>query len=211
MKIFRRLKPVITLDHEGLSHDLRALWARVSVEPIAPDGIVGIETGGFICAKILTQELTLPLFSCALRRPSTAAKSTAIARRVLAKLPYTVSNLLRSFEDWSLERNSASARGTGPARAIKANAVLAAHIVEINTQVRAQGLRHLIVLDDAIDSGITLSVVVTALRDVLPEETRITSAVLTQTRPDPVFKPDVALYYCTLCRFPWSFDYRGTV
>lgn len=207
----RRVKPVVTLNSEDLSLALRDLWGRIGADPVAPDAIVGIETGGFVCAKILNQDVSLPLFRCALRRPSTATKSKPLVKRALANMPYGVTNWLRRFEDWSLQRKSTRSVVTDTAEVVRSNAVLSEHIAEIDRHVRAAGLRHLIVLDDAIDSGVTISVVVNALRNTLPEATRITSAVLTQTRPDSIFTPDVALFHSTLCRFPWSFDFRGTV
>lgn len=62
------------------------------------------------------------------------------------------------------------------------------------------------VVDDAVDSGITLAAVLRTLRACCPPATELRTAAITVTRPDPVVKPDYALYRGVLCRFPWSFD-----
>lgn len=203
------IKPVVTLDSEGLARAMLDLWGRIPTSPVQPDGIVGIATGGLVCAKVLEDRLQLPLFKCALRRPSTAVKSsTPLTRRILARLPYAITNVLRRFEDWSLERKAA--KGTASAPSAKDNSILDADIAVIVAQAKAASLRHLVVIDDAVDSGVTLGTVVALLRAALPATIQVTSAVVTQTRPHPEFTPDVALYHNTLCRFPWSFDFRGS-
>jgi hypoxanthine-guanine phosphoribosyltransferase len=68
---------------------------------------------------------------------------------------------------------------------------------------------HVLVADDAIDSGVTLATVLGLLREVCPRGSDIRSAVITQTLMDPVVRPDYVLFQCTLCRFPWSFDAQG--
>lgn len=211
MAFLWHVKPVITLDNRRLEKAMAALWVEVSGASAStrPDGIVGIATGGLVCARVLCRQVPLPLFSCALRRPSTAAKSNPLARRALAVMPYGLTNWLRRLEDWLLERKTARGQPDDAVRPAEPNEILAADIAEIAAHVRQAGLRHLVVIDDAVDSGVTLGTVVSALRAALPDTTVLTTAVVAQTRPAPAFAPDVALYKSSLCRFPWSFDFRG--
>lgn len=204
------LKPVMTLDTRTLAKAMADLWARLPSTTAQPDGIVGIATGGLICAQVLNTSLELPLFSCALRRPSTVAKSNPRLRKVLAMLPYAVTNWLRRLEDWVLARRTVGPAADHAQKNRLADETLTADITAIAEKVQARGLRHLVVIDDALDSGFTLGTVIAKLRSTLPQDVLITSAVIAQTRPDPIYKPDVALFLFTLCRFPWSFDFRGT-
>lgn len=66
--------------------------------------------------------------------------------------------------------------------------------------------QRLLVVDDAVDSGVTLATVLNVLRALCPAGTEIRSAVVTVTLDGPLIQPDFALHRGILCRFPWSFD-----
>jgi hypoxanthine phosphoribosyltransferase len=68
------------------------------------------------------------------------------------------------------------------------------------------GVCRILVVDDAVDSGRTLEVVLRWLRGRCPDA-EVRSAVLTVTTPRPLLIPDFYLYYPdVLIRFPWSLD-----
>lgn len=203
------IKPVITLDAQDLSCAMHKIWSEVPTSKAAPDGIVGIATGGLVCANILAKDLSLPMLEITLRRPSTTRKSHPLSKKALRLLPYAVSNWMRRFEDWKLERQTRRLSPGTNGGSTETNAVLAATIASVADRVRELELSHLVVIDDAVDSGITLGRVMSDLRTALPSQVRLTSAVVCQTRPNPSYVPDVALYHMCLCRFPWSFDFRG--
>lgn len=199
------IKPVITIDEAGLGRAVLSLWEQVSLRGAPPDAIVGIATGGLLCAEKLKDRLNVPVFSCAMRRPSTAAKNSSPLQVVLHSLPYAISNCLRRIED----RVLANAASKAPPANRQPSAQLLADVAAIKDAAVALGLRHVLVLDDAVDSGATLGCVVSALRAAFSAETRITTAVICETRSSASFRPDVALFRETLCRFPWSLDFRG--
>ena len=67
----------------------------------------------------------------------------------------------------------------------------------------------ILVIDDAIDSGDTLSAIASTLRHRNPEAT-VCIAVMTETTADPCIRANYALYRNrTLIRFPWSNDYKS--
>jgi hypoxanthine phosphoribosyltransferase len=68
---------------------------------------------------------------------------------------------------------------------------------------------HVLVVDDAVDSGVTLATVLRVLRENSPSDTQFRSAVITVTLAQPLAEPDFVLYRGVLCRFPWSFDATG--
>lgn len=62
----------------------------------------------------------------------------------------------------------------------------------------------LVVVDDVVDSGTTLDLVLRAIRQRAKPGTRIRSAAIAVTTAKPLIRPDYALFDRTLCRFPWS-------
>jgi hypoxanthine phosphoribosyltransferase len=198
-------RTIITLNESDLEKAMLSLWEKIEERGETPDGIVGIATGGLLCAEKLRSHVALPIFSCALRRPTTEMKQRPFVRRVLAGLPYAITDWLRVFEDAVLERR-ALAEGYVPREATEQ---LHEDVAAIVGEVSAHGLHHLVVIDDAVDSGATLSCVMATLAASLPPGTRLTSAVVTRTRLTSQYYPDVALYEQTNCRFPWSLDFRG--
>lgn len=203
---FIRRKRVVTLDDERLRREMYRLWQTVLDAGERPEALIGIATGGIFCARALEAAAAVPVLTCTMRRKSTKTKSASPMTRALPYLPYAVTDLMRQYEDIFFERRVQSA---GPARIPEPSPSLSKDIAEIAEFVRGQGLKSVLVIDDAVDSGATLGCVVDALRAALTPETRVISAVVTQTRPDPLFMADFSLYHLVLCRFPWSFDFRG--
>jgi hypoxanthine phosphoribosyltransferase len=66
----------------------------------------------------------------------------------------------------------------------------------------------LLIVDDAVDTGATLSQVIDAVRRHAPSGSRVRSAVITVTTDWPLIRPDFTLFNRQLCRFPWSMDAR---
>jgi len=69
-----------------------------------------------------------------------------------------------------------------------------------------RSLARILVTDDAVDSGVTLSTVLRHLRKISSFDADFRSAAITQTLEHPIVTPDYLMFHGTLCRFPWSFD-----
>ncbi|NVJ64185.1 MAG: hypothetical protein HWD84_08160 [Flavobacteriaceae bacterium] len=201
------MKPVITLNHDSLASEMNRMWASVVERFGPPDLIVGVATGGEICARLLENVADVPILACAMRRASTSAKSRGVSKWSLNKLPYVLSNKLRQLEDILLERQDSRQRNIVDHQATQKllddAAVVSAHL-------QNRGGSRILVIDDAVDSGRTLKLVVESIRANLPHNIEIITAVVTHTRANSCYEPDIALYRETLCRFPWSYDFRGT-
>jgi uncharacterized protein len=76
----------------------------------------------------------------------------------------------------------------------------------ISSVVATGAATKLLVVDDAVGCGMTLTAALHALRCACPPHIEIRSAAITVTLDDPPMAPDYALYRNVLCRFPWSFD-----
>lgn len=114
-------------------------------------------------------------------------------------MPRNVVDLLRVIEHHLL-----SARRKRLAKAPRVDHHEIGTIAELLSQT-AQPHR-LLVVDDAVDSGITLATVLELLSEICPAGTEVKSAVITVTLDAPRAMPDFSLYRGVLCRFPWSFD-----
>jgi hypothetical protein len=145
----------------------------------------------------------LPVLPLTCRRASTGAKSRfKLLPAVLAVLPRPAVDCLRWLEHRLLSpqrRRRAQLQHVDHAEA----AAIGRHLAQGPASPRV------LVVDDAVDSGLTLATVLRVLREISPSNTQFRSAVVTVTLEHPLAEPDFALYRGVLCRFPWSFDATG--
>ncbi len=186
-------------------HEFEAACAqlmRLVEQDYAPALIVGIRTGGMVVAECMARHssLPLPVLPVTSRRASTDTKARIpLFRATLSALPRPAVNLLRRVEHKFLIAPRAQQQ--------RAQTIDQREVEEIARSLAGSGARpHLLVADDAVDSGVTLATVVNHLTAACPAGTEIRTAVITQTLEQPVMRPSYTLYRNTLCRFPWSFD-----
>lgn len=182
---------VITLDREELLKHCHRLQAAVETS-FAPDLIVGIENGGRVVAENMFE--TLPHISVKAQRNSTPMKNKLGAgKKLLSKAPLWVKDTLRMAEASLLNRTS---KGKG------------APSLSLNPE-NFTGGDHILIVDDAVDSGRTLKAVANALKELYPRA-ELRTAAITVTTANPLASPDYFIYNDkTLIRFPWSMDYAG--
>ncbi len=178
---------VITLDNARFESACRQLESACADHE--PDLIVGIATGGVYVAERMFDGV--PHVSILKQRRSTARKTASVSR-LLRLLPVPVSNLMRMCESRLL-----SWRKPKPAAAVKLDEM---------TCRAVKASRRVLVVDDAVDSGVTLDAVLRGVAAVEGER-EIRSAVVTVTTSHPLVHPNYTLYNNhTLIRFPWSKD-----
>lgn len=186
---------VLTLSPQLLSEAACQLSQRVRSAGCSPALIVGIRSGGAEVSRLMR-----PYFPDAqyaevrLSRPSTRQKESGFAQRLLRRLPLWLCDVLRIVESRLGEWRS---RGQLPERVGE---------VHLEAEVPAGGT--ILLIDDAIDTGATVHALRQHLALCYPSsEVRV--AVITVTTAHPVYDADYCLYHDrTLCRFPWSNDYR---
>lgn len=186
-------------------HEFEAACAqlmRLVEQDYEPALIVGIRTGGMVVAECMARHssLPLPVLPVTSRRASTNTKARIpLFRATLSALPRPAVNLLRRVEHKFLIAPRAQQQ--------RAQTIDQREVEEIARSLGDSGSRpHLLVADDAVDSGVTLATVVNHLAAACPSGTEIRTAVITQTLEQPMMRPSYTLYRNTLCRFPWSFD-----
>ena len=171
-----------------------------------PSLIVGVRTGGLVVAEAMARSIAeaIPVMPLTCRRSSTVAKSRLrVLPAVLAALPQPIVDRLRWTEHRLLSAHR-SRNAKAPQQIDQAEAdAIGRHLANGSAAPRV------LVVDDAVDSGITLATVLRLLQQVAPPVTEFRSAVVTVTCEQPIAQPDFVLYHGVLCRFPWSFDAAG--
>lgn len=169
------------------------------------DIIVGIRTGGSLLADAMKRNnpvfQDIPGFDIELQRRTTPWKDKLLGIW-FKRLPRKLLDKLRVWEHKSGMRHS-------PSRSDIDNALRRIIIDKgLKECIQSPDIKRAIVIDDAVDSGVTLAAVVEYLHALSPG-LEITTAVLTVTRNDSVFNPDIVYFNDhRLIRFPWSKDYK---
>jgi predicted amidophosphoribosyltransferase len=162
--------------------------------------LIGIPTGGMHVANAMAAAADgLPVIPLTCRRPSSQRKSWPAVRKLIAALPRPALDRLRLLEHALLTSRAVAADNTRSFDAKEYDALLAA--------IAVAGPRpSLLVVDDAVDTGATLSAVLRTVARCAPAGATIRSAAITVTTSRPLVSTDYALYREKLCRFPWSLD-----
>ncbi len=196
---------VKTLDQNGLQKAAQDLFTLASKDG-TPDIVVGIRTGGYLVAECLKD--TLPTGTAFMpitcRRPSTEKKSkSSVIKTTLKKLPYFVTNRLRIAEHIYLTEIKEQKPRTDfiPDEA---------EISALKEVISAKGENvKILLIDDSIDSGATMQALYNIFKDLAGPSAEIKCAAVTLTTEKPLIQPDYKLHHYVLCRFPWSFDFKG--
>ncbi len=199
------MRPVITISEQDVPVLTQQLLDRMAADAFVPDAVLGIAKAGALVVDSLPETAGVARFRCTMQRPSTPAKQRAgLALRVLKKLPYRVTSLLRFIQASARERKTSVVPAPSES--------LVQDIDIIGAASRVQGFRRIAVIDDAVDSGVTLACVMAALKQRLPAEVAVRSGAITRTRSraKTIIQPDYFIYENTECRFPWSPDYKGS-
>jgi hypoxanthine phosphoribosyltransferase len=193
--------PLRTLHQSAFEAACAELMRQVEAH-FQPTLIVGIRSGGLIVAQSMADSAqqgvdVLPVTS---RRSSTAAKERVpFMGAILKMLPRPAVDALRRIEHrWMT---------AGRARRSHEQWVDMREVETVAQRLQSMlAPRRLLVVDDAVDSGVTFAAVMQRLKAACPHGTEFHAAAITQTMSHPLLVPDDVLYHGALCRFPWSFD-----
>lgn len=161
-----------------------------------PDLVVAILNGGGFVLEEFKSNQNLKGVTCKtvkVQRLSTTkgVKQKAIVKRFLKVLPYSILNIIRVLEHKT--NNKITNRDS---------------LGEIDFDfTENEDAQHILVLDDALDSGTTMQIVTQSLEAYFPKAS-IKSAVVAWTNSESAFSPDYYNLKNTLVRFPWSLDYK---
>lgn len=197
------IKRVITLGEKELQRDASAL-AQLVARDYQPQAVLGIARGGIMVARLMRFDPVAPTLECTMRRAGSGPRGRwGLESTTLSRAPYFVSNHLRRIEDTLLGlRRPAPKPPTTD---------LICGIRKASESMVASGVRRVLVVDDAVDSGTTLQCVLSTIGSVdllAGIEVRTAAIVVTRGPGAALVAPDYVLYRDILCRFPWSADFR---
>ncbi|MCZ2803678.1 phosphoribosyltransferase family protein [Modestobacter sp. VKM Ac-2983] len=163
------------------------------------DLVVGVETGGARVAEAMLPHLGNPAYATVRwQRPATKAKDRLGMGAVTSRLPRPLADALR----WLEVEGRELALGRRP---LVVQPGAESLLASSDLHARAATSRRILVVDDTVDSGLTLSVVTRAVEMAQPAA-EVRTAVLASTWRRPPVRPDHCLLDRTLLRLPWSFD-----
>lgn len=197
------LKPrdVVSFDQAAFDEACAALMQLV-VQDEWPDLLIGIRTGGLYVAESMAKavDFTLPVLSLTCRRNSTATKNRLGGlKKLIAALPRPIVDRLRVIEHKMQTKQPSKSR-------LENFTFDPGELAILDDWLREAGPNPgIVVVDDAVDTGATLALVLDAVAHRAPTA-RIRSAVITVTTDHPWATPRYTLYRRQLCRFPWSLD-----
>lgn len=192
---------VITLYPQEFEKACQQLADKVS-DSFTPDLVIGVLTGGSYVAKQVMESLNCPLKydEVKVQRSGTKKKNKGLLRSVLQSLPIFLLNLLRMLESVFLELKS---KYKTPERM-----GMIALSEETKAFLGSATQSKVLLVDDAIDTGATLSLIKEHLENNYPGIV-VKTAVITITMKNVMITADYYLYNNrTLIRFPWSNDIK---
>ncbi|MCM1518075.1 MAG: phosphoribosyltransferase domain-containing protein [Pseudoflavonifractor sp.] len=188
---------VITVTQAEFADMCDRLSELVGTSGPAPDVIIGIlRGGGYVADQISRHFPSAKRADVTLRRKSSDAKDSCLVRTLMHYTPQIILNLARIAESYCTRYRPLQERDSEM------------ELSEDIADFLSYAPRHILVVDDAIDSGATMLTVVSYLRRLYPHCV-ISTAAITVTTPKPAIKADFCIYNNdTLIRFPWAADSR---
>ncbi len=196
---------VITLNTPGLEWQAKCLAEKVAKgHPARFDAIVAVRRGGSFVSeafrKHFPRECYGERFEVDLHRPSTHYKKGRLVK-MLPHTPLWILNTMRLTEARLLKLKQI----LFPTKKVPAVELDAALIAAL----KAADTPEVLLIDDAIDSGVTLWGISNAIRTANPAAL-ITTMAITVTTRQPKVMADYYMYNnATLVRFPWSKDFKN--
>lgn len=180
---------VLTLNSIDFQVHCHKLAEQISADGFRPDCIIGIRNGGAYVAHEMSK--TFPEAECfevSVSRPTHRQKNNSLMKSMVSILPIWLLDALRMAESRVAQLRTKARRNAE---------------INISDKINA---RNILVVDDAIDTGATLQLVLNALQERF-HDADIRSAALTITTPAPCVTSNYYLFNNrTLIRFPWAID-----
>jgi hypoxanthine phosphoribosyltransferase len=194
----RRFRPqFLSVNDEQLATLSAALVDRV--RDMDPDLLIGLATGGVYVAdamRLAYGSEAPPLVTLRIRRPSTATKERLSVDAVLSRLPTKVSYLLRWVEVELRECALSREHTPEPVRS---------NLIRPTDGALIAKAERVLIVDDTVDSGRTLSAAVATVKAHNPR-CQVRTATIASTWRRPPVTPEYVLLPRTLVRFGWSLD-----
>ncbi|MDE6295896.1 MAG: hypothetical protein K2M03_07525 [Muribaculaceae bacterium] len=194
---------VRTISSGNFDRECARLESQVRAGGYTPDCVIGIESGGRYVAERMFMDV--PHLYTRLQRDSTGFKSGhrgEVLKGIFRFVPRFCLNRMRKIEAKRLSESHHAL--------LSDSEKLLALFESKCREIRLPDLgdyRRILIVDDAVDSGMTMVAVLKRVRDMCGQGCDVRTAVVTVTEDSPLTSPDYTLYNNkTLIRFPWSLD-----
>jgi hypoxanthine phosphoribosyltransferase len=188
---------IVTLDEHELQVASRTLAEQVAGAGYHPTHIVAIATAGTYVARYMAPAFhdRPVIVEIEARRPTTRMKRSRGVHAVLARCPRWLTTALRH-----LEYRLVTGRSGGGERTVSMADAEVRQLDAAGSTVRA------LVVDDCVDSGLSLQVCLAFLASHLGSGAELKAAALAMSLPEPKAEPEFCLYRNATLRGPWSID-----
>ena len=193
---------VITLDKYEFEKACNSLAIKIA-ETGDIAALIGVRTGGAVVARLVysyleKQGMNLKYYEAGASRYAAAAKNSHNIKIFFKYSPMFFLDWLRLVEHYCVNLRMKLTDD------VKRSVCLDSRLVDYLANLD-EG--QLIIIDDAIDSGATVKILIDEIKLINPE-LAVNVAVLVVTQNKPLVSPDVCLYRNVLIRFPWSSDFK---
>lgn len=191
---------VVTLDEKAFNQEAQKLSQKILDANYTPEMIIGIKSGGAYLSKAMQSYFTEIYYGeVSLQRPSTKRKKRFNIGVLLKRLPYSLTNILRKWELLVFEATKDDNYNSDREKQV---------CIDDDVQKHLKNIKRVLLVDDAIDSGVTMLGVKNVLLKINPN-LEIKTAALTQTHKKSFIQADFLLYQRVLLRCMWAEDYHG--
>ena len=171
-------------------------------EQYNPDVVIAILSGGGYVAREMLHTLNtgkdIAYGEVSACRPGNDLKQKPTTNAILTSMPRVLLDWARMAESWILRIFTRA----------KHRNLSFDNLNDDTISMLNRGNRRILIVDDAIDSGATMTGVINALNEQFPGNT-IKTAAITVTTPQPSHKVDFKIFKnLELVRFPWSKDMK---
>ncbi len=189
---------IITLNKNAFFKVCKEVIQKIEDKPNLVVGV--LNGGGYMYSAIKEVEgfKKLGFHDIKLQEIKSSKKYKNFFKPVLKILPYTILNRLRVCE---------SDRSRRAINNIRIDELKNQKIDFDFDSILKKPIKRILIVDDAIDTGITMFVVKNNIRKLFPDA-EIKVAVISWTIEESIVTPDYYLYKNTLVRYPWSIDYK---
>lgn len=168
-----------------------------------PDIIIGVKTGGAYVSKKIYEYINIvsqntQYCEVQIQHPTTILMKYIKVKNIFKFIPNKGLNLIRLLNIYRQElgyKLNKEVKRVGNISFPK----------EIENYIKRYNNNKILIIDDAIDTGKTMSVITDYINNI-NKNNIIKYGVLTTTFDNPEIKADYSLYNKTILRFPWAFD-----
>lgn len=167
-------------------------WAYMIREEFQPDLLIYVAKAGYLVMRPMIKIFDVPIVGIDATRKGNGLKS--IIGPIVSKMPKRVRNFLISMELKSGVHDKNTERSVKFHTAVK--------------EIDKAKIRKILVVDDSVDTGHSMKVVVDAVKRSFPDAEIKSAGLNVWDKSEKIFKTDFALYKNVIIKAPMSKDSR---